>query len=106
MKPRHISWLGAAGLALGVSGCLYVPRSTQVLDEECQIQAHHMTIAPEVPQVFVNCDNQGRGALLAATGVVTAASAVVSGSIVVAGSNIVYWFEKQGRCNRPSTISR
>jgi len=32
-----------------------------------------------------------------AVGAVAAASAVVSGSIVVAG-NMVYWFEKQGRC--------
>ena len=105
MTPRHISWLGAAGLALGLSGCLYVPRSTQVFDEQCQIQAHHMTMAPEVAQGFVNCYNQSCGAVLVAAGVLTAASAVVSGSIVVAG-NIVYWFEKQGRCDRRSTISR
>jgi hypothetical protein len=37
--------------------------------------------------------------LLVAAGATAAASAVISGSIVVAG-NVVYWFEKQGRCVR------
>ena len=35
--------------------------------------------------------------MLASAGLVTAASAVVSGSIALVG-NVIYWFEKQGRC--------
>jgi hypothetical protein len=38
--------------------------------------------------------------MLVAMGAVTAASAVVSGSIALVG-NVVYWFERQGRCNPP-----
>ena len=37
--------------------------------------------------------------MLAAMGAVTAASAVISGSIALVG-NVVYWFERQGRCGR------
>jgi hypothetical protein len=40
--------------------------------------------------------------LLAAAGATAEASAVISGSIVIVG-NVVYWFEKQGRCLRETT---
>ena len=45
----------------------------------------------------MGCHNQGCAATLVALGAVTVASAVVSGSIVIAG-NVVYLFEKRGRC--------
>jgi hypothetical protein len=37
--------------------------------------------------------------IVAVAGVTAAASAVVSGSIAVVG-NVVYWLERQGRCER------
>jgi hypothetical protein len=91
-----LSTLLVAGL---IQGCVYVPRTTSVYDEECKIHARQMVL--EVTQVgaFVRCVNEGCVAMLVAAGAVTAASAVVSGSIVVAG-NIVYWFEKRGQCPR------
>jgi hypothetical protein len=82
-----------------VSACIYLPRTTQVYDHDCNIVTRHMIL--EVHQVggFGRCSNEGCVALLVAMGAVSAASAVVSGSIVVAG-NVVYWFEKRGLCAR------
>ncbi len=82
-----------------IQGCVYLPRTTSVYDEGCNIYAKQMVL--EVTQVgaFGRCINEGCAAMLVAAGAVTAASAVVSGSIVIAG-NIVYWFEKQGQCSR------
>jgi len=82
-------------MALGA--CVYVPRTTEVYDAQCQIQARYMTLDLRQVGGFVGCSNQGCAALLVTLGAVTVASAVVSGSIVVAG-NVVYWFERQGRC--------
>jgi hypothetical protein len=84
-------------LAALLAGCVYVPRTNEVYDEGCGIQAKQMTLDMQQIGVFVGCTNQGCAALLVALGAVTVASAVVSGSIVVAG-NVVYWFEKRGRC--------
>lgn len=80
-----------------LAGCLYLPRTTEVYDSACQINARQMKL--EMTQVgnFGSCQGRGCAELLVAAGAVAAASAVVSGSIVVTG-NIVYWFEKQGRC--------
>lgn len=87
----------AAPCALALAACIYVPRTTTVYDEGCQIQAKQMTM--ELTQVggLGRCQGQRCAELLVAAGAVAAASAVVSGSIVVTG-NVVYWFEKQGRC--------
>jgi hypothetical protein len=88
--------LALAPLALGA--CVVVPVTTQVYDQDCHIEAHHMEMSLAQVGGIARCEGQGCVALLAAAGAVTAASAVVSGSIVVTG-NIVYWFEKQGRCH-------
>jgi hypothetical protein len=98
MTSRHRS-LGVLGLLLGLAGCIFVPRSSRVFDEDCQTHAQQMTLEYEVAQGLLQCSGQGCGAMLVAAGVVSAASVVVSGSIVVVG-NVVYWFEKQGRCLR------
>lgn len=84
-------------LVLLLEGCIYVPRTTVVYDQDCRIEAKHMSM--ELAQIggFGRCQGQRCAELLVAVGAVAAASAVVSGSIVVTG-NIVYWFEKQGRC--------
>jgi hypothetical protein len=99
MNSHHFLGLGAAAAVLGLSGCIYTPRTTQTFDEECQTQAHHMSLEREEQVKLMGCTQQGCAALLVAAGLVTVASAVVSGSIVVVG-NVVYWFEKQGRCAR------
>ena len=86
----------AVGLAMTLTSCIYVPRTTTVYDEDCQIEARHMELQMAQVGGFGHCQGQGCAQLLVALGAVAAASAVVSGSIVVTG-NIVYWFEKQGR---------
>lgn len=87
----------AVVLAALLQGCVVVPRTTTVYDEDCRIHMRQMVLDVEQVGFFGGCANQGCAALLVAAGVVTAASAVVSGSIAVAG-NIVYWFERQRQC--------
>ncbi len=82
-----------------LGGCIFVPRTTLVYDEDCHIEAREMILEMQQVGAFVGCRGDGCAAILAGAGVVAAASAVVSGSIVIAG-NIVYWFEKQGACQR------
>ena len=84
------------GMAL-LQGCIYLPRTTTVYDEECKIETKHMTLRPEQIGYLGSCGNRDCVAVLAAFGAVAAASAVISGSIVVVG-NVVYWLEKQGKC--------
>jgi hypothetical protein len=80
-----------------LQGCIYLPSTTTVYDQSCQILAKHMTMQPVQIGGLGRCQGQGCAELLVAAGAVAAASAVVTGSIVVTG-NIVYWFEKRGRC--------
>ena len=90
--------LTAVALTGALAGCIYVPVTHEVYDDECGIVARQMRLDLQQVGAFSGgCVNEGCAALLAAMGAVTAASAVVSGSIVMAG-NIVYWFEKRGRC--------
>jgi hypothetical protein len=92
------SLLSAPALAATLGGCVVVPVTHEVYDENCGIVARQMALDVQHVSVFVGgCTNEGCAGLLAAMGAVAAASAVVSGSIVIAG-NIVYWFEKRGRC--------
>jgi hypothetical protein len=81
-------------IAVLLQGCIYVPRTTNVFDEECKFEVRHWTLKPEEIGSFGSCTNEGCVAMLVGTGIVTAASVVVSGSIVVVG-NIVQWVEKQ-----------
>lgn len=86
-----------ACLAVLLSGCIYLPRTTTVYDAQCHIEARHMELQMAQVGALGHCSGRECAELLVALGAVAAASAVVSGSIVVAG-NAVYWFEKQGRC--------
>lgn len=95
LPPSALALLAATALG----GCVFVPRTTYIYDEECQIRARQMVLEVEQVGTFVGCRGDACAAVLAGVGVVAAASAVVSGSIVIAG-NIVYWFEKQGNCLR------
>jgi hypothetical protein len=89
-------------LALAVtllSACVYVPRTTEVYDVNCKIVTKEMTLQPmQIARLEQSRGNDGAGFLVLA-GATAVASAVVSGSVVVVG-NVVYWFEKQGRCVR------
>lgn len=96
MRARCALFAIACAAAL-LDGCIYVPRTTLVYDQDCRIEARHMTLQPVQLGALGHCQGQGCAELLVAAGAVSAASAVVSGSIVITG-NVVYWFETQGRC--------
>ena len=90
------------GLLSLASGCIVVPQTHEYFDPECRILTRQMTLEAAYLGGFHACAGEGCLALLTAAGAVTAASAVVSGSIALVG-NVVYWFERQGRCNpRPA----
>jgi hypothetical protein len=86
-------------LSLLLAGCVYVPRTTTVYDEECQTHKKYMTLQAAQIGHFGSCHGRDCAYVLVALGAVAAASVVVSGSIVVVG-NVVYWAEKQGQCAR------
>lgn len=93
---RRVAGLVFAAL---LSSCVVVPQTREVYDPECRTLTRQMTLETAVVGGFQACAGEGCTALLVAAGAVTAASAVVSGSIALVG-NIVYWFERQGRCGR------
>jgi hypothetical protein len=78
-------------------GCIYVPRTTQVFDPECQIASNHMVLQPVQVAAIQGCTNEGCVALIVGAGIATGASVIISGTIVVAG-NVAYWFERRARC--------
>jgi hypothetical protein len=86
-------------LAAVLSGCIYVPVTTQVYDPDCRVIAKHLELQPVQVAAFASCRGGECSAQLVFLGATAAVSAVVSGSIVVVG-NVAYWFEKQGRCAR------
>jgi hypothetical protein len=89
-------WLVLGGVAV-LQACMYVPRTIQVFDRDCQVFANHMVLEEVQVAAIGGCANQGCVALVVGASVVTAASVVVSGSVVVAG-NIAYWFERKAQC--------
>jgi hypothetical protein len=86
---------------LALQACVYVPRTTAIYDSDCQVTTKHMELEPVQIAALGGCRNEGCAALLVTAGATAAASAVISGSIVVVG-NAVYWFEKEGSCQRRS----
>jgi hypothetical protein len=88
-----------AAVAVMLAGCIVVPQTQTVYDRECQVLTRQVTLETAVIGGFVGCSGDGCAAMLATMGFVTAASVVVSGSIAIVG-NVVYWIERQGRCNR------
>jgi hypothetical protein len=91
-------WFVVLPLA-SLSACVYVPITTAVYDEGCQVMSREMHLEPVQMGAIRGCSNEGCALILVALGATAAATAVISGSIVVAG-NVVYWFEKQGSCRR------
>jgi len=96
-RPGYIP--PAVALLLMLQSCIYLPHTVAVYDADCRVMSRHMEMQPVQIAAIQGCSNSGCATLLAAAGATAAASAVVSGSIVIVG-NIVYWFEKQGRCVR------
>ncbi len=88
----------ATFLPLALLGCIVLPQTREVYDPECRVLTRQITLEAAVLGGFQSCAGEGCAAMLSAMGVVTAASVVVSGSIALVG-NVVYWFERQGRCN-------
>lgn len=91
--------LAAVAMVVALSACVVVPQTRQVYDPECRILTREVTLEAAVIGGFQACAGEGCLAMLAALGVITAASAVVSGSVALVG-NVVYWFERQGQCRR------
>jgi len=80
-----------------LGGCgFFYPQEVEFYDEECQIVVNKLELRSiGLSGVGVSCQNEG----CLITLIPAAASAVVSGSIVVVG-NVIYWLEKQGKCQR------
>ena len=100
MVDRHR--LAALGAAVALAGCIVVPQTETVYDRECQVHTRQVVLQTAVIGGLHSCGGDGCAAMLAAMGIVTAASVVVSGSIAIVG-NVVYFLERQGRCVRPPT---
>lgn len=86
---------------LAMPACVFVPRTTQVYDAQCQTVSRRMVLQEVQVAAIGGCQNEGCVALVLAAGVVGAASAVVSGTIVVSG-NIAYWLERRSQCRPPA----
>ena len=89
----------AACAALLLAGCVIVPHTVQHYDPECRVVTRSMELQAVQLGWIQHCANEGCAALLAAAGATAAASAVISGSLTIVG-NMVYWLERQGRCQR------
>lgn len=102
LPERLVSRFASLALMSAIlTGCVY-PYTVEKYDAGCQITAKHMELKASAPGKIDRCrDTADCMGVLAMMGVIGAASTVVSGSIVIAG-NVVYWLEKQGRCNRTS----
>ena len=89
--------LGGLGLAVGVSGCIVMARTAEVYDPQCRTYVKQVVLEAEAIGTIGHCHNDGCAAVLAAMGIVSAASAVVAGSVAIIG-NIAYWVERKGQC--------
>lgn len=98
-RPPRWGW-PAGGAALALAGCIVVPRTADVYDPHCGTYVRQVVLEAEVVGAIGHCHNDGCAAMLAAMGIISAASAVVSGSVAIAG-NIAYWVERRGRCPDP-----
>ena len=95
---RSAAVLLCTALSAAVLGaCIVVPQTQMVYDPDCKMHTRQVTLQAAYLGGFHSCAGDSCLAMLAAVGVVTAASVVVSGSIALVG-NVVYWMERQGRC--------
>ncbi len=91
--------LAALGGAVALAGCVVVPQTQTVYDPACRVETRQVVLQAVYLGGFQTCIGEGCAAMLATMGLVTAASVVVSGSIALVG-NVVYFAERQGRCQR------
>ena len=96
--PRVLRLIAAIPVLL-LQACVFVPRTVEVYNSDCQVMSRKMELKPIQIAGIYGCSNADCAAFLVVAGATAAASAVVSGSIVVVG-NVVYWLEKQGYCTR------
>ncbi len=104
MSPRRPAACTAALLLPLLAACVVLPVERQTYDPECRTMRREVVLEPAVLGTFQGCGGRECAALLAALGVVTAASVVVSGSVAVIG-NAVYWLEHRGRCLGQNAVS-
>ncbi|MEX8503212.1 MAG: hypothetical protein AB3X41_09260 [Leptothrix ochracea] len=99
--PRCASTrIGFIVLMLGLlEACVMVPSSKPYYDADCHVTSKQFELEPVMLEGMQHCHGEDCAALLAATGIVAAASAVISGSIMVLG-NVAYWLERQEHCKR------
>lgn len=89
--------LGSIVLTAALAGCMVLPRSVSVWDEDCRVMRRQMVLSVEQVGTLGHCHNEGCAAALVAIGAVASVTAVVSGSVVLV-SNMVSWIERQGPC--------
>jgi hypothetical protein len=99
-RPLTATALLAAALS---AACVVVPQTREVYDPECKLLSKQVVLETAVVGHFGSCAGDACVAMMATMGFVTAATAVVSGSVALVG-NVVYWFERQGRCERPAPL--
>jgi hypothetical protein len=96
MKPA--STAPALALTLLLAGCVVVPTTRETYDPQCKVMKREMQLeVAKATPMLRSCGGDECAAVMAAAGIVTAASAVVSGSIAIVG-NALFWLERQGRC--------
>jgi len=96
---KRTARLAAVGALWCTSGCVVVPVTRDVYDPNCRLMRREVTLEAAVLGQFHSCNGQDCAALLAALGIVSAATLVVSGSMAVVG-NAVYWLEHEANCRR------
>jgi hypothetical protein len=95
--------LAALACAFAAAGCVVVPQTRERYDPECRVLKREVVLETTRATALSSCQGDQCAAVLAATGLFTAASAVVSGSIALVG-NVVYWLEARGQCAQVRTV--
>ena len=97
MTTTRLGRATCAAAALALQACVVVPQTREVYDPDCRTLTRQMTLETAAVGGFQSCSGDACKLVLVAAGAVTAVSVVVSGSIALVG-NVIYWFERQGRC--------
>lgn len=97
---RYGAAVKSAALALAttlLAGCVVVPRTADVYDEQCRAYVKQVVLETEVIGAIGHCRGDECVAMLAAAGIIATVSAVISGSVAIVG-NIAFWAERRGQC--------
>jgi hypothetical protein len=97
MTPTALRAPFAAAVSLLLAACIVVPSTRESYDPQCRIMKREMTLEVAQAGQLRSCGGNECAAMMAAAGIVTAASAVVSGSIALVGNGL-FWLERQGKC--------